>query len=1075
MKNLKRVLSLALSGIMLVGMMTVGASAVNAEDFTDADEITHTEAVSIATALKIIDGMDDGSFNPNGNVTRGQMAKMITRAMYGGEDPILGTKTTPTFTDIKGRWDESYIEYCASAGIVSGRGDGTFDPEGTVTGTEAAKMLLVALGYDSTVYEFTGMDWAINTNRIANSIDAKLYDGLKGLDPNKAINRDGVAQMVYNTLNAKTKEMRPTTSTNGTVEYTYYNGDTLLYVKYGAIRVEGVVTANEFSNNAETQKGKTVLTLLNEDEIEETLDKSITNRTVTVSSGKDEFGKAVVVYLKPSAATPGNLSKGEVISDVILGDNEVYTTTKSFDSTTNTVAKFVDKNGLKLDASTTYLKNYAAEGAPNSGTANSNGTEFIIIDNDGDGEVEYVLQNTYAFGQVTKYSTKDDGAVTVKTASGNTALTPNNAELKNIVAYEDIAVDDFVNVTKVSDTYYITKANTVEGTIEAIKVSGTPSTTVDGTAYNHSAVAIADGAFDGLKLMNEISAQSYLGEEVTLYLDACGYAIAGTTEAATDYLFVANAAWNNSASSLNSGVLNVFAYLEDGSAQSYVVNKIGANKPDASNAVSTVEGKVWKYSLTSNGQLNLTAVANTNGATGKNVEYKKGESTLKIDGAETFVTNDTVVFFVTLDTVTTGNVTSNATTIDNVQVYTGKTAPSMKYTTHGTNPIISGSKYYEGIVTVANANVAKNNDVVVFVTASANGDDNWMYLVNYVNTVSDGAVYNAVVDGEFVRITTNDKNLVTGLPKAVNYTTDGDLYVIGSPVTNKARGMVTLIDDRSVVLDQTSEYLKTSNTVSAFLDGGDTLVDVAVSKNDIVEIIYNNSTDREIKGIFILAEYDDTDTGIAYTTDGATKSDETGVDYDIANTVTTVDDVKALFKTGKGTAKMLVASSTDLTDKTVAQVKALTEVASISAGDTYKLIVINESETGYKAYTVKVAGAHVHANAVQTPAKDATCTAKGTQGYWTCPGCNKVFEEQACTTETSIPARVINEDATNHEDASGASTLDWKVAEAADVTAAGQNPGFAAGDHIQVCTGCGAVTAHHTAGEHASAGSDCDQ
>ena len=42
MNNLKRVLSLALSGIMLVGMMTIGASAA---EFSDADKIVNADAV----------------------------------------------------------------------------------------------------------------------------------------------------------------------------------------------------------------------------------------------------------------------------------------------------------------------------------------------------------------------------------------------------------------------------------------------------------------------------------------------------------------------------------------------------------------------------------------------------------------------------------------------------------------------------------------------------------------------------------------------------------------------------------------------------------------------------------------------------------------------------------------------------------------------------------------------------------------------------------------------------------------------------------------------------------------------
>ena len=48
MNNLKRVLSLALSGIMLVGMMAMGASAA---DFTDAEKIQHTEAVNVLVEI----------------------------------------------------------------------------------------------------------------------------------------------------------------------------------------------------------------------------------------------------------------------------------------------------------------------------------------------------------------------------------------------------------------------------------------------------------------------------------------------------------------------------------------------------------------------------------------------------------------------------------------------------------------------------------------------------------------------------------------------------------------------------------------------------------------------------------------------------------------------------------------------------------------------------------------------------------------------------------------------------------------------------------------------------------------
>ena len=101
MNNLKRVLSLALSGIMLVGMMAIGASAA---EFTDAEKIEHDDAVNVLVALSVINGKDDGSFDPEGDVTRAEMAKMIAVAMNGGKDTNTGVKGTPSFTDIKGHW-----------------------------------------------------------------------------------------------------------------------------------------------------------------------------------------------------------------------------------------------------------------------------------------------------------------------------------------------------------------------------------------------------------------------------------------------------------------------------------------------------------------------------------------------------------------------------------------------------------------------------------------------------------------------------------------------------------------------------------------------------------------------------------------------------------------------------------------------------------------------------------------------------------------------------------------------------------------------------------------------------------
>lgn len=212
----KRFISLLLA---LACVLTPSAHAADPAAYTDAADVTHWEAVAALSQLGVIEGKDGGVFDPAGTVTRAEAAKLLTLTQYGGALPILGVKPTPSFTDIKGHWAETMIEYCASAGIISGRGDGTFDPDAAVTGTEFAKLLLCSLGYDPNIYELNGADWAINTNRYANELKVKLYDGVTGMDPNDPVSRDNAAQMLYNALKATPKVLKPEENTEGVIEW----------------------------------------------------------------------------------------------------------------------------------------------------------------------------------------------------------------------------------------------------------------------------------------------------------------------------------------------------------------------------------------------------------------------------------------------------------------------------------------------------------------------------------------------------------------------------------------------------------------------------------------------------------------------------------------------------------------------------------------------------------------------------------------------------------------------------------------------------------------------------------------
>ncbi|MDE7261396.1 MAG: S-layer homology domain-containing protein [Oscillospiraceae bacterium] len=167
------------------------ASPALAAEFTDGDSITHPEAVEELADIGVISGRPDGSFDPNGAASRAEMAKMLSLLL----DPEASGFPSAGFTDVSGTWAEMYINHCCSLGLIAGRGDGSFDPDGTVTGTETAKMLLAAAGYDASV--FTGAGWDARVNEAART--AGLYTDFTA-EPAAPLTRDGAALLLYNGL-----------------------------------------------------------------------------------------------------------------------------------------------------------------------------------------------------------------------------------------------------------------------------------------------------------------------------------------------------------------------------------------------------------------------------------------------------------------------------------------------------------------------------------------------------------------------------------------------------------------------------------------------------------------------------------------------------------------------------------------------------------------------------------------------------------------------------------------------------------------------------------------------------------
>ena len=235
---------------MMVSICVVGASAVNYDDFSDKGEITKAQAVETLVSLDVLNGYNGGeTFAPlsPSPVLRWPPS---SAASWPAANPLIpdATKEVPTYTDIDGHWAESYIEYCTSLGIVSGKGNGIYDPQANVTAAEASKMVMTMLGYNADIEGFKGNGWDINTMAKANTL--KLTNNLVSeISAGKAITREQVAQLIYNALTTAlvqnyTGTVANTWISSGADEYQ----ETLLETKFNAVKVTGVVIANEWAD-----------------------------------------------------------------------------------------------------------------------------------------------------------------------------------------------------------------------------------------------------------------------------------------------------------------------------------------------------------------------------------------------------------------------------------------------------------------------------------------------------------------------------------------------------------------------------------------------------------------------------------------------------------------------------------------------------------------------------------------------------------------------------------------------------------------------------------------------------------
>ncbi|MCD8390244.1 MAG: S-layer homology domain-containing protein, partial [Firmicutes bacterium] len=110
----------------------------------DSDEY-YQKALTLCTSLGIIEGYEDGSVQPDSTVTRAQMAAIVLRMLNISQTSSYSNSFNDMTSD---HWAADTVQTAAEQGIVNGMGDGSFNPDGDVLYEQAVKMIVCALGYE---------------------------------------------------------------------------------------------------------------------------------------------------------------------------------------------------------------------------------------------------------------------------------------------------------------------------------------------------------------------------------------------------------------------------------------------------------------------------------------------------------------------------------------------------------------------------------------------------------------------------------------------------------------------------------------------------------------------------------------------------------------------------------------------------------------------------------------------------------------------------------------------------------------------------------------------------------------
>ena len=135
----KRLISVAVALCLVVSLATTAAFAAS---FTDTEGHWAEEAITRWSEYDVVNGTSETTFSPDNSMTRAQAAQVFVNLLK-----LTGSADLSAYTDVSAdAWYADALSTCVANGILNGMGDGTMNPNGTITREQFFVMFARALG-----------------------------------------------------------------------------------------------------------------------------------------------------------------------------------------------------------------------------------------------------------------------------------------------------------------------------------------------------------------------------------------------------------------------------------------------------------------------------------------------------------------------------------------------------------------------------------------------------------------------------------------------------------------------------------------------------------------------------------------------------------------------------------------------------------------------------------------------------------------------------------------------------------------------------------------------------------------